>query len=59
MKYRMVDVCEHNFIKNLSGEGGYSPRVQSQNTQSAKICLNLTLGGGGGGGEGGPNPRIW
>ena len=30
------------------GEGGYSG-VRTENTQSAKICLNFNLGGGGGG----------
>ena len=39
------------------GEGAYSGVVKTQNTQSAKICLNFNLPGGGGV-NWGPNPRI-
>ena len=44
MKYRMVDVCEHNFIKNLSGGGVFS---QSQKSKYSKRQDLPKFGGGG------------
>ena len=53
--YKCQDLPKFEF----SG-GVYSPNVKTQNTQSAKICLNLNFQGMGGGvgGKWGPNPRI-